>query len=163
MRLVIPLLLLMACSNADEPTWRSGEIGSSSWFGMAGGRGTGGGTDTSSGTEDPCPDGGVCELTVGTISVSPGGTDTGHRVQATATGGGNISVFDDNVAFGCCPSISVSAVLDSSSGIIEPTVTLGNDQCACFNVLDVEYSLGGVPVGTWTVQSGDASVDVTVN
>lgn len=155
------VLFLVACGNTEPADFREGGSRSGDrQFGMGSPDQGSEGADT--GTGGPCGGDDACDLTVSGVAVSAGESDSGHSVSATASGSGVVSVLETSAAYGCCPDVVVAAQLDTSSGRIAATSTFGTDMCACFLVLDLAYTLTGVPAGTWTLDVGGASTTVAV-
>ena len=111
----------------------------------------------------PC-ESGICELTViaaaaecdmlpepdplppqGVLVVSP----APHQIT--------VMHFDHSE--GCCPEIYVMGLAYMNDQSIEVEVDLFDDFCDCICTLDVQYALGDVPPGLWTVFGQQVEVE----
>jgi hypothetical protein len=84
-----------------------------------------------------------------------------HTLTATPSGS-SVGVLAADFAIGCCPTVVVGAIADPATCTIEADVQLVGDECDCAMPLDISWSMGAVPAGTWTVTDGGASTTVTV-
>ncbi|MCP4867310.1 MAG: hypothetical protein GY898_01150 [Proteobacteria bacterium] len=60
---------------------------------------------------------------------------------------------------GCCPDMIIDAFADPDTGVIDVDIDLSNDFCDCICMLDVTYTLGDVPAGTWTLAGQEIEVE----
>ena len=103
----------------------------------------------------PC-ESGICELTVVAAAAEcdmlpePDPMPEGG-VQVTSPGPGEVTVMHFDHGEGCCPEIAVLGLAYMSEQRIEPEFDLYDDMCDCICMLDVQYTLGEVPAGTWSV------------
>ena len=111
----------------------------------------------------PC-ESGICELTVIAAAAEcdllpdpdpmpPGG------VLASSPALGQITVAHFDHSEGCCPEIQVLGLAYMNDQFIEVTIDLSNDDCECVCTLDVQYTLGEVPAGRWTIFALEVEVE----
>ena len=112
---------------------------------------------------DPC-ESGICELTV--ISAEAGcewlpdpDPMPPEGILVSSPAPGEVLVMHWDYDWGCCPEISVLGLAYVNDQNVEVEVVLFNDDCDCICVLDVRYTLGDVPSGTWTVFGQPVEVD----
>ncbi len=117
-----------------------------------------------SGEAQGCTDPSHCELTVSAAAYECDGTDSGvtDDLVVTPTGPGTLDVLHIDFREGCCPEFSASAYSNRGAGEIEVSYILNPDPCDCECNLDLSYTLGDVPSGTWTLLAGFDAVEVTV-
>ena len=111
----------------------------------------------------PC-ESGICELTV--VSAEAGcewlpdpDPMPPEGILVSSPAPGEIKVTHWDYDWGCCPEISVAGLAYMADQNIEVEVVLFNDDCDCICVLDVQYTLGDVPSGTWAVFGQQIEVD----
>lgn len=115
--------------------------------------------DTGSAGDDddmgPC-ESGICELTVIAAAAEcdmlpePDPMPEGG-VLVSSPAPGQITVMHFDHGEGCCPEIRVLGLAYMNDQHIEAEFELFNDVCDCICILDVQYTLGDVPAGTWSV------------
>ncbi len=111
----------------------------------------------------PC-ESGICELTVVDAAAEcdmlpePEPMPEGG-VLATSPGPGQVTVMHFDHGEGCCPEIQVHGLAYMNDQRIEAGFELYDDLCDCICTLDVQYTLGEVPPGTWSVFGYTVEVD----
>ncbi len=164
--LVFGLVLLLPACNGSDP-WEPDDDDD-----VADDDTTAGDDDTTAGDDDvadddvadddvaddddmgPC-ESGICELSVLHAEVGcdllpdpdpmpPGG------ILVTSPAAGQVAVMHFNHSQGCCPQMDVSGLGYMNSMTIEVQVDLYDDFCDCICTLELQYTLGDVPAGSWT-------------
>jgi hypothetical protein len=114
--------------------------------------------DDATGDDDdmgPC-ESGICELTVVAAAAEcnmlpePDPMPEGG-VLASSPAPGQVTVQHFDHDMGCCPEIRVNGLAYMNDQRIDAEFELYDDLCDCICTLDVQYTLGEVPPGTWTV------------
>jgi hypothetical protein len=111
----------------------------------------------------PC-ESGICELTVVAAAAEcdllpePDPMPEGG-VLALSQAPGEVTVKHFDHGEGCCPEIEVFGFAYMNDQRVEAEFELFNDACDCICMLDVQYTLGGVPSGTWSVFGHQVEVD----
>ena len=103
----------------------------------------------------PC-ESGICELveieaTVGCDMLPDPDPFPPGGVLAASPAPGQLMVMHFDHSMGCCPQIHVLGLATMNDQHIEIEVDLYDDFCDCICTLDVQYTLGDVPAGIWTV------------
>ena len=91
---------------------------------------------------------------------SDSGTMT--TLKASVAGNGEIDVEHYAVQVGCCPTFSASATYDASEALIEVDYVFAEDMCDCICMLDVSYTISGVPAGEWTLRTVNGETAVRI-
>ena len=129
------------------------------------------GTSSPKDTSAPVDSGQATECTSGPCAVdvvdpllvdceSDSGTIT--SLNAVVAANGSIDVEHFAVQVGCCPSFSASASYDTSTSVVAVEYDFADDACDCVCMLDVSYTVSGVPAGEWTLQTMNGSTTVTI-
>lgn len=93
------------------------------------------------------------------------GWDTGAISALSAEAGkssGTAEVSHTDVETGCCPTLDLTAVADTTSNEIDVTYNLDKDDCDCVCSIDLAYTLTDIPSGTWTVRARGDAAKVTI-
>lgn len=103
-----------------------------------------------------------CELSVTDIVLGVANPSDPHTIRATVGGDGSVAVEDYHLADGCCPTVAVTAWLDPGTSLVTPVYALTDDFCDCYTGLSLQYTISGLPSGTYTLGSADAETTFTV-
>jgi hypothetical protein len=176
MRTPLLLLLLATACSTEAKTSTGAGTGTDSTEGTGTGTdattGTGTDTPTGSGTTDAGSTTGGVDVTVENPSAVCEGnpllpddlhtpTAGAPMLTAMALGGGKVAVteieYEENCGFTLTPVAAVEA------GVISIAYETEGEPADCVCLFKVEYTLGGLPPGSWTINSGELStmVDVT--
>ena len=79
-------------------------------------------------------------------------------VLASSPAPGQITVQHFDYSSGCCPEIHVLGLAYMNDQHVEVEIDLSNDFCDCICTLDLQYTLGDVPSGGWTVFGQEVEV-----
>jgi len=80
-------------------------------------------------------------------------------ILASSPAPGQISVLHFDHSHGCCPQIRVMGLAYMDDYHVEVEIDLYDDFCDCICTLDLQYTLGDVPAGLWTIFGQQVEVD----
>lgn len=93
------------------------------------------------------------------------GYDTGAEPTLAVTAGkssGTATVKHLQVQTGCCPTLDITALADPSTSEVFVSYNLDKDPCDCICTIDLFYTLGNLPAGSWLVDANDLETMVVV-
>lgn len=118
-------------------------------------------SDDSSGSGGPCGESGICALETSEALVDCG--DGTVALAAVSNAPGELTVNHGAFSQGCCPNFAVTGEASQRRSEIAVTYALTEDVCDCICMLDLQYTLTGIPAGNWTLLTPDSqSQPVTV-
>lgn len=145
------LLLLIACTGTPADTGETADTADTS--------------DTA--------DTGVTPLTCGSgepfavptsglaYELSPADSGDPHTLTTTVIGD-DVNVVEVAYGPGCCPTLEVTATADPTACTLVAYVVTLADDCDCVGTVNPSYTLNDLPLGEWTLTSGDASATFVV-
>jgi len=146
---------IIACSG-DSTDSASGDAGGDSSGDESGDEGGDEGGEGGAGTDEAQ----VSSFSVTTCQGDTGSMPSGDDALSASVEGGVISVVHLAVEGNCCPyGWDIGVVTEGSDLNVWYS---GDGDCDCNCLYDLEYSVSGAASGTWTLNAGGSSLEVTV-
>lgn len=117
--------------------------------------------DSAPDSETGCGEDGICPLE-GRDALAECG-DSAASLEAVSNAPGELSVVHGAAEQGCCPELTVTGEANQRRSEISVAYALSGDECDCVCMLDLSYTLTGIPSGSWTfIAPGGQQLPVTV-